>query len=260
MKNPALAATLRRVAAEGKAAFYEGAIAADVVETARAAGGHLTARDLARLQGDRARAAPRGVGGLRRLHDAAASPAGGLMLIETLRMHPRAALVGARRGQRELPAPARRDVPRRGRRSRPSPSATRTTSRPTPRRWPPRRGCAARRAQISLTATRPAERFALDEGGTSHTRGRRRAGRRRVDHELGERHVRRAARDEGRLRAQRRARRTSPRRRSSGGSAIRAGHGPNSPRGGARPASSMTPTVVLSRRARRCSRSAARAG
>ena len=39
VKNPALAGTVRRIAAEGKAAFYRGAIADDVVETARAAGG-----------------------------------------------------------------------------------------------------------------------------------------------------------------------------------------------------------------------------
>src|SRR5215472_6301946 len=50
LTNPAFAATLKRIAAEGADAFYKGAIAADIVETARAAAtsrGDITEADLA---------------------------------------------------------------------------------------------------------------------------------------------------------------------------------------------------------------------
>jgi gamma-glutamyltranspeptidase/glutathione hydrolase len=47
IKNPALSRTLARVAAEGKRALYEGAIASELVSTARAAGGALGADDIA---------------------------------------------------------------------------------------------------------------------------------------------------------------------------------------------------------------------
>lgn len=46
IKNPALAATLRRIGAEGKAAFYQGKIAADVLATARAGGSRMVAADI----------------------------------------------------------------------------------------------------------------------------------------------------------------------------------------------------------------------
>jgi gamma-glutamyltranspeptidase/glutathione hydrolase len=46
LHQPALAGTLRAIAADGAAAFYDGAIARRIVETVAAAGGHLTAADL----------------------------------------------------------------------------------------------------------------------------------------------------------------------------------------------------------------------
>lgn len=52
MRLPALAATLKAIAAGGAKAFYEGAIAADIAATVQAAGGLLAADDLARHQGD----------------------------------------------------------------------------------------------------------------------------------------------------------------------------------------------------------------
>jgi gamma-glutamyltranspeptidase/glutathione hydrolase len=52
MRLPALAATLKAIAAGGAKAFYEGAIAADIAATVQAAGGLLAAEDLARHQGD----------------------------------------------------------------------------------------------------------------------------------------------------------------------------------------------------------------
>jgi gamma-glutamyltranspeptidase/glutathione hydrolase len=53
LRNPALAATLRRIAGEGAEAFYTGAIAADIVETVRSAPrnpGDITEGDLGRYQ------------------------------------------------------------------------------------------------------------------------------------------------------------------------------------------------------------------
>ena len=52
LRLPALAATLRAIAAGGSRAFYQGAIAADIVATIQAAGGLLAAEDLARHRGD----------------------------------------------------------------------------------------------------------------------------------------------------------------------------------------------------------------
>ena len=52
MRLPALAATLKAIAAGGAKAFYEGAIAADIAATVQAAGGSLAAEDLARHHGD----------------------------------------------------------------------------------------------------------------------------------------------------------------------------------------------------------------
>ncbi len=50
VKNPKLAATLRRIANEGPKAFYEGSIAADLVAAARRHGGALSLHDLANYQ------------------------------------------------------------------------------------------------------------------------------------------------------------------------------------------------------------------
>ena len=52
MRLPALAATLKAIAAGGAKAFYEGPIAADIAATVQAAGGLLAAEDLARHRGD----------------------------------------------------------------------------------------------------------------------------------------------------------------------------------------------------------------
>ena len=49
---PALARTLRRIAAEGPKAFYEGEIAAEMAATVRARGGFLTEADLAAVESE----------------------------------------------------------------------------------------------------------------------------------------------------------------------------------------------------------------
>ena len=52
VRLPALAATLKAIAAGGAKAFYQGAIAADIAATVQAKGGLLTEEDLARHRGD----------------------------------------------------------------------------------------------------------------------------------------------------------------------------------------------------------------
>jgi gamma-glutamyltranspeptidase/glutathione hydrolase len=51
-RQPQLAATLRRIAKDGRAAFYEGAVARDMVATLRAAGGLHTEEDFAGHRGE----------------------------------------------------------------------------------------------------------------------------------------------------------------------------------------------------------------
>src|SRR5690606_18241008 len=46
LTNPALGRTLDKIAAEGPAGFYEGAVAEDMVLTAQSAGGSLSLADL----------------------------------------------------------------------------------------------------------------------------------------------------------------------------------------------------------------------
>jgi gamma-glutamyltranspeptidase/glutathione hydrolase len=50
-RNPALARTLRRIAREGRSAFYEGPVAAEIAARVQERGGHLTVEDLAAQEG-----------------------------------------------------------------------------------------------------------------------------------------------------------------------------------------------------------------
>src|SRR4029078_13374230 len=52
LSHPALGATLRRIAREGRAAFYEGAVAEEIVATLRALGGLIQLDDLASARAD----------------------------------------------------------------------------------------------------------------------------------------------------------------------------------------------------------------
>lgn len=83
IKNPKLAATLGRIAAEGPSAFYDGTIAQDLVEATASAGGTLTLEDLRGYSvRDRKPLRVRYAG-----HDVFTMPlpsAGGLLLAQTL--------------------------------------------------------------------------------------------------------------------------------------------------------------------------------
>ena len=84
-RNPQLAATLRRIAAEGRDGFYEGPVAAAVVAAVRASGGVLDAEDLRRFE-------PRElepVRGSYRGYEVISSPppsSGGAIVLEALNM------------------------------------------------------------------------------------------------------------------------------------------------------------------------------
>jgi gamma-glutamyltranspeptidase/glutathione hydrolase len=242
VKNPALGATLRRVAAEGKAAFYEGAIADDIVATARSAGGRITAKELRDYQVvERAPLHTTWEG-----HDVytmAPESAGGLMVLETLRMHRKAELsdLGAGSGGylHLLAETFRGAVSDRVRAiGDPAFHKVDVEALASPARMK------ARRARISLTATTPAERFTLDESGTTHfvavdEEGNVASVTSTVNNMFGCKLV-----TQGGFALNDQLDDFTPQatERRFG---IRPGSGPNSPRGGARPASSMTPTLVL---------------
>lgn len=166
VKNPDLARTLERIAAEGPSAFYTGEVAARLVDASRRLGGALTAEDLSQYRSvERKPLTLRWEG-----YDVYTMPppsAGGLMLIETLammsrdelrRLDPQAApyqhlVAEAMRGavadrMRYLgdPAHERGDVGR----------------LVDPRRL------ARRRASIDYDRTHALPRFGLEEAGTQH--------------------------------------------------------------------------------------------
>ncbi len=163
VKNAALAATLRRIAAEGKAAFYEGAIADDIVATAREGGSHMTAKELRDYQiVERAPLHAEWAG-----YDVYTMPpesAGGVLLLETLHMHEKAELSALGSGSGaylHLLAETFRGAVADRVHAVGDPAFVKVDADElaSPARMK------ARRAKISLTATRPAERFTLDEGG-----------------------------------------------------------------------------------------------
>lgn len=83
--NQALGATLRRIAAEGKSAFYEGKVASEIARAAQATGGTVTERDLKEYRViEREPLKVRWEG--RVVYTMPPPSAGGLMLAETLGM------------------------------------------------------------------------------------------------------------------------------------------------------------------------------
>ncbi len=240
VQNSALAATLRKIGAEGKKAFYEGTISADILATARAGGSRLSQRDLQGYQVvERKPLRVQWEG-----YEIATMPppsAGGLMMMETLNMHSKADLVahgfGTGAYAHLLAETFRGAISDRIRRvGDPAFIKLDVESLASQTRMK------ARRAKISMTSTTPAEKIPVDESGTTHIVT--------VD-------------DEGNI-----ASITSTVNNLFGSRLVTEGgfvlndelddftnervsrqygvqEGPNRPRGGARPVSSMTPTIVL---------------
>ena len=241
LRNPALAATLRRIAAEGKAAFYEGAIARDILQTAASVGSKITPGELTRYRViERAALHTTWEG-----YDVFTMPppsGGGLLMLETLHMHRKADLAGlgyATGAYHHLLAETFRGAVADRLRTVGDPAFARVdvAALASPARM------AARRAKIRMDTTTPAEKFTLSEAGTSHLV---------------------VADDQGNVVSI-----TSTVNNMFGCKAVTAGgfvlndelddftrdalsrrfgmggKDPNTPRGGARPASSMTPTIVM---------------
>jgi gamma-glutamyltranspeptidase/glutathione hydrolase len=238
--NTALAGTLRKIAAEGKAAFYEGTIAKDILDTAHAGGSKMTADELKSFK----------VTEREPLHttwegyDVYTMPppsGGGLMMLETLAMHSKADLAALGWGTgayyHVLAETFKGAVADRVR-AVGDPAFTKIdiAKLTDPARMK------ARRARIKMDSALPAEKFPLQESGTSHVV---------------------VADAEGNVVSV-----TSTVNNMFGSKLVTAGgfvlndelddftpenvdklfgvkKGPNAPRGGAKPASSMTPTIVL---------------
>jgi gamma-glutamyltranspeptidase/glutathione hydrolase len=242
VKNAALAATLRRIAAEGKNAFYEGAIAEDVLATARAGGSKMTAKELREYKViERAPLHTTWEG--YEVYTMPPESAGGVTMLETLHMHSKADLAALGYGSGaylHLLAETFRGALADRVRSIGDPAFVKmdvTQLASTAR-------MKMRRAKISLTATTPAEKFSLEESGTSHLvtvddQGNVVSITSTVNNMFGAKLVTNG----GFVLNDELDDFTSQAVEKKFG--IRPGTGPNSPRGGARPASSMTPTIVL---------------
>lgn len=239
-KNPALAATLRRIAAEGRAAFYEGTIASDILATARGAGSPMTAADLVRYRVfERTPLTTTWEG-----NEVLTMPppsAGGVMLLEALHMHAKADLVELGYGSGaylHLLAETFRGAVADRVHLLGDPDFVKmdVAGLVAPARM------RERRARIRLDATNRAESFPMNEAGTSHLvvvdeQGDVVSITSTVNNMFGARLVTEGGfvlNDELDDFTRDKVARLFGLRR-----------GPNAPRGGARPASSMTPTIVL---------------
>lgn len=241
IKNPALAATLRRIAAEGKAAFYEGAIAKDILQTAASVGSKITPAELSRYRVVERAALHTAWEG----YDVFTMPppsAGGLLMLETLHMHRKADLASlgyASGAYHHLLAETFRGAIADRLHAIGDPAFVRVDidALASPARM------AERRAKIRMDATTPAEKFALSGSGTSHLvvvddRGNVVSITSTVNNMFGCKAA------------------------TAGGFVLNdelddftrdaiskrfgmSGKDPNAPHGGARPASSMTPTIVM---------------
>ena len=241
LRNPKLAATLSRLASGGPAAFYQGPVAADLIAAARAAGGALSAEDLAGYRVvERRPLVTRWEG-----HDVYTMPppsAGGLMLAQVLGLFSRAELVRLGPGTGayfHVLAEAMRGAVADRMRFVGDPAFEPTDLH---RLFSPER-LRERKRRVALDRTHGIPRFALDEGGTHHlvtadgegnvvsltTTVNRAFGARLVGPQSGV--VLNDELDDFTAQAS-----YAP---------LGIEQGPNRPRPGARPVSSMTPTIVV---------------
>lgn len=240
VQNSALAATLRKIGAEGKKAFYEGTIAADILATARAGGSRLSKKDLESYQVIERKPLRTQWEG----YEIATMPppsAGGVMMLETLHMHSKADLTthgfGTGAYSHLLAETFRGAVADRVRKiGDPAFIKVDVDGLVSQTRMK------ARRAKISMTTTTPADKIPVDDHGTTHivtvdAEGNVASITSTVNNLFGSRLV------------------------AEGGFVLNdelddftderiyklygVHDGPNRPRGGARPVSSMTPTIVF---------------
>jgi gamma-glutamyltranspeptidase/glutathione hydrolase len=241
VSHPALGATLRRIGAEGKKAFYEGPVAAEIVEVAQKAGSPLAASDLASyhvIDREPLRKSWEG-------YDVVTMPppsGGGIILLETLGVYSKAELVNmgfGTAGYVHMLAEAMRGAIADRLRTVGDPAFTpdRSAELLAPDRL------RARRARIASDRTHVPERFPLVEPGTSalvvgDAKGNVVALTTTVNNPFGSGVY---APRSGVLLNDELSDFTDPATAMRFGAAP----GPNAPRGGARPSSSMTPTIVL---------------
>jgi gamma-glutamyltranspeptidase len=165
-RNPKLAATLKRIAQAGPNALYEGALAAEIVKTVRAVGGTLDIQDLKDYQVQERTALETAWGGYRVLSMPPPS-AGGLMLLQSLKLFSKEELAqfgfGTPAYWHALAEAFRGSI---GDRMRfigdPAFTAFDVTTLLTDQRM------RERRAQISLERTHTIPRFVQSEHGTHH--------------------------------------------------------------------------------------------
>jgi gamma-glutamyltranspeptidase/glutathione hydrolase len=239
-KNPKLAATLQRIASEGPKAFYEGRIADDVLATARAAGSYMTPGDLRSYRVVEREPLTTTWEG-REVVTMPPPSAGGLLMLETLHMHTKADLAALGYGtgayQHLLAETFRGAIADRVRAvGDPGFVKVDVAALAAPARM------MARRARISLDSTSPPEKFPLQEAGTSHlvvvdAEGNVASVTSTVNNLFGARLV-----TEGGFVLNDELDDFTKREVEERFAIVR---GPNTPRGGARPVSSMTPTIVL---------------
>ncbi len=166
LRAPRLAKTLRRIAAQGRRGFYEGAVASDLVATAKSAGGSLELADLAGYQAvprEPLRVSWEG----KQILTMPPPSAGGLLLAETLALFSRAELValdGARGKRIHLLAEAMRGAFADRVRYLGDPAFA---SVDVAKLLEPQR-LARRKARIAEDRTHTQPRFGLEEAGTHH--------------------------------------------------------------------------------------------
>ncbi len=248
VKRPDLATTIARFGTEGAAPFYKGDIAAQIVKSADALGGTLTAADLAAYEPKIREPLGRTIDG-RTVLTFPAPSAGGLMLLEVLQMYGAsrtsalAAMGFESSAYLHTVAEAIRGAMADRARIAGDPEAVPDMAAAYDRALEPAQ-LAARRARIDPNHTLNAPEFRIREQGTSHVVVADREGNvvsltTTVNEAFGSRII---AGDTGILLNDELDDFSAPADVKAFGVI---GLGPNRPRGRARPVSSMTPTIVI---------------
>jgi gamma-glutamyltranspeptidase / glutathione hydrolase len=248
LTRPDIARTIERFAAEGSKVFYEGDVGAKIVRAVQAAGGHLSPQDLAAYRVVERAPFSRTIDG-RTVITVPAPSAGGLMVLEVLSMYgtgpssPLRAMGFGSSAYLHTVAEAMRGAVADRVRIAGDPDADPQIEVGMSRALEPKQ-LAARRARISLTRTHAAPEFRTREEGTTHVvvadaEGNVVSLTTSVNAPFGARIV---AEDTGVLLNDELDDFSTPEDISGFGVV---GLGPNRPRPGVRPVSSMAPVIVL---------------